>query len=158
METMTTLSVINLLPSTKESIELFVYKIVNEVKNGNVNALEILAQLKKFEKASDQISTQIKENALTEHAKYSEKQVALYGCKIERGENGTKYDYSACGDPEWNELDEEIKKLSEKKKSREAFLKNVSKPMAFTDEHTGGETVLINPPIKTSVTGLKFSI
>ncbi len=155
---MTTLSVINLLPSTEYEIEVFVHKTVNEVKAGNVNALKLQSQLKKFEKASKEISDQIKSDAITERMKYKEKVVDLYGFKIELAENGTKYDYSACNDTEWNDLELMIKQLSERKKEREKFLKNVSKPMAITDEHTGGETIVINPPIKTSSSGLKFSI
>lgn len=153
-----TLSVINLFPSTKESIEMFIYKTVAEVKAGNVNALQLKAQLKCFEKVSEGIDKETKSEQLTERMKYKEKVIEMYGAKIEIAEVGTKYDYSTCNDPGWDELDATIKELQEKKKERETFLKAISKPMAITDEHTLGETVIINPPLKSSTTGLKFSI
>lgn len=158
METMTTLSVINLLPSTKEQIDMFISKTVDEIKCGNVNALQLKAQLKCFEKVAEGIDKATKNEQLTERMKYKEKVVEIYGAKIEIAEVGTKYDYSACNDLEWNNLDAKIKKLSEKKKDRETFLKALSKPMAMADEHTGGEMIMINPPLKTSTTSLKFTI
>lgn len=158
METLTTLSVINLLPRKRDEIDLFVHKTVQSVKDGDVNALELKSQLKAFEKAIEEIDKATKDEQLTERMKYREKVIDLYGCKIELAEVGTKYDYSACGDPYWNDLDKMIKSLSEQKKQRETFLKNISKPIGITDESTGGETVVINPPVKSSTTGLKFSI
>lgn len=153
-----TLSLINQFPSTKDQISMFVHKTVQEVKAGNVNALQLKAQLKCFEKVAEAIDKETKFEQLTERMKYKEKTIELYGAKIEVAEVGTKYDYSVCNDPCWNELNENIEKLAEAKKQRETFLKSISQPIGITDEFTQGETVVINPPVKSSTTGLKFTI
>lgn len=80
------------------------------------------------------------------------------GTKIEEAEAGVKYDYSACGDAEWDSMAKLIEKLDKAIKERETFLKTI--PMAgmvITDEETG-ETRKIYPPLKTSTTTYKLTI
>lgn len=153
----TTLSVINLFPSTKEQIKSFVNATVNEVKCGNINALELKSKLKFIEKVAEEIDKQTKEDQLKERQKYQEKIVELYGAKIEVAELGTKYDFSNCGDKDWEYLDIQLRELSELKKEREAFLKTIKKPMSIV-HHETGECYDIVPPIKSSTTGLKFTL
>lgn len=153
----TTLSVINLFPSTKEQIKAFVNATVNEVKCGNINALELKSKLKFIEKVADEIDKQTKEVQLKERQKYQDKIIELYGAKIEVAELGTKYDFEGCGDKEWEYLDKQFKELSEKKKAREFFLKTIKKPMSIVHNETG-ECYDIIPPIKSSTTGLKFTL
>lgn len=153
----TTLSVINLFPSTKEQLKSFVNSTVYHVQCGNINALELKAKLKYIITVAEEIDNQTKQEQLAERKKYPEKICELYGTKIEVAELGTKYDFSLCGDVEWNELDKQLKELIEKKKERETFLKTVTKPMTLT-HHDTGECYDIVPPKKSSTTGLKFSI
>ena len=153
----TTLSVINLMPSSKDSLELFAHKTIEAVNNGGVNALELKAQLKWIEKAIELIDKGTKDAQLRELSKYG-KVASINGFTVEVMEAGTKYDYSGCGDIEWESLTHTIESTNEQRKEREKFLKALSRPTAITDEFTGGETITVNPPIKTSTTSLKFTM
>lgn len=72
-------------------------------------------------------------------------------------EMGTKYDFSQCGHPRLNEIEQEIKRLSEEKKSIEATLKTLKGSMTLTDEETG-EIFTVYPPQKRSTTTPVFTL
>ena len=145
------------MPSSKDSLELFAHKTIEAVNSGDVNALELKAQLKWIEKAIELIDKGTKDAQLREFAKYG-KVASVNGFTIEVMEAGTKYDYSGCGDIEWETLTDTIATANAKRMNREKFLKALSRPTAITDEFTEGETLLIKPPVKSSTTSLKFTM
>lgn len=151
-----TISLIKQFSTSKEGVELFIHKTVQEVQAGNVNALELNSYLKAIELVTEGIKKEIKESSLREHSKYSEKAVSAYGFKIEQAEKQT-YDYAKCGDLEWNNLEDQLLKLSVLKKNREQVLRLITKPVTVADDETG-EMYTIHPPVKTSTTGLKFTL
>lgn len=153
-----TISIINLMPSTKEQLNTFVAKTVAEVEAGNISALQLKSQLKFVEAAFEGIDKQTRDSQLRELSRYGKEGATLGGYKIEAMEAGIKYDYTVCNDLEWNSLEADIKALQEKKKDRETFLKALSRSTAITDEFTGGETITVNHPIKTSTSSLKFTM
>lgn len=80
-----------------------------------------------------------------------------YGCEIIEKEQGVKYDYSTCGDIEWEMLDAQIKNLTSQIKIRENFLKGIATPLELVNTETG-ETYTITPPIKSGKLGKSISI
>lgn len=149
----TALSYITVLPSNKEEVRNFAKQIIATVESGGIDPLKLSLRLYWIEKLSEAISKPIKEAIMKEADKYG-KSFEMMGVKVEQVEAGTKYDYSACNDPKWNELDEMIKKLGDQKKDREAFLKSINGHVEVPDETTG-EMVVVTSPIKSSTTTLK---
>jgi hypothetical protein len=137
-----TLSTINAMPSNLSQLEMFAEKTINEVKAGNVNALDLKIKLKWIEKAIELIDNGTKDEQLLEHAKHG-KACSVGGFKIEQVESGTKYDYSSCNDLEWTTLKRVADKSAEAVKEREKFLKSLSRPTVITDDFTGGESIEI---------------
>jgi hypothetical protein len=151
------LGTLMLMPSTQTQVDVFSDMIIQSVKEGEINPIELLVQLKALEKATERIVKEIKENVLTEASKYPGNSFDFKGNKIERAELGTKYDYSKCNDPIWENLDSKASAASNDKKDRETFLKAIKDKETIVDPNTG-EVVTIYPPLKTSTTGLKVSI
>ena len=110
-----------------------------------------------MEKATERILKEIKENLLTEAGKYPEKEFEYMGNKITKAEHGTKYDYSKCGDPVYQQREAIALEAADQLKERAEFLKSVKAPFSLLDEGTG-EVHLILPPTKKSVSGLNVSI
>jgi len=148
---------LTLMASTSTQIDVFSDGVIQSVKEGEINPLTVLIQLKAMEKATERILKEIKENLLTESDKYSEKEFDFMGNKITKAEHGTKYDYSVCGDPVYKRLSDVATQANEQLKERETFLKAVKQPFNFLDESTG-EVFIISPPTKESTSGLNVSI
>lgn len=142
-----TLSTITLVPSTKKEAEDFSNSIVNEIQSGNLNALEFKMRAKVIEICLSKIEKAVKENILTEASRHG-KSFNFKGFDIQEVETGTKYDYS--NDTEWVRLNTLIKE-------REAYLKNLKKPIDVLVIETG-EVIREFPPIKSSTTSLKFTL
>lgn len=150
---MTTLSVINVLPSTKEEVQSFVQDAKDRILAGYENPLKIASQLKAFEEVVKELrdDKDIKEITL-KAAEKEGKTFKQFGATFQVKEVGTKYDYSVCDDAEWNDLDEQIKKLTEKKKDREKFLQAVKGEVFDTNG------IQLHPPVKTSTTSVTVTL
>ena len=151
METMTAQSVISLCPSTKEQIELFANQLIDDVEQGVTNPLALHIRLTLIEKSFDKVKEAIKKQALAEAEKHNQKSFDHMGCKIEVKEMGVRYDYSACNDWEWNQVNELKNGYEISLKNRQEFLKYLKKKETIVNEETG-EVIEIFPPIKTSTT------
>lgn len=150
-------SLLHLNPSSAQQIEFFSSSIINEVKNGNESPLRVLIQLRAMERASKQILDGIKENILTEAAKYPGQYWEMWGNKLEKAELGVKYDYSTCGDTIYERLQTDFETIKARLDARCEFLRGLKEPMTIVDELTG-EVVTIRPPQKTSTSGIKVTI
>lgn len=69
--------------------------------------------------------------------------IKSYNSEIIEKKNPDSYDFSVCGDFEWDSLNAQLTEIKEKIKERETFLKTLKEPMATMD----GE--VINPPAIT---------
>lgn len=148
----TTLSVINLLPSGKEQVEIFVRKFKDEILANNTNPLKSLVQLKYAEKTIAEIlkDEEIDYHFLKEFLLYDKSEkVVVGGATLVQSEVGVKYKYEDSGDPVWNDLDSQIKALSDRKKEREKFLQNIPYDKGTVDPDTG---LFITRPPKSSKT------
>lgn len=148
---------LRLMPSKASEVATFVRQVVNSVKNGDANALEVLVMLRALELAAEEIREEIQENILNEADRFSEKVIERYGSRIEKCEVGTKYIYETSKDWEWEQMDSELRTLQHKIKEREKFLRSLTSPMTLVVESTG-EVVQINPPVKKSKSGVKVYI
>lgn len=148
---------LRMFATTQTQIDVFSDQLIESVKQGEVNPLEVLIQLRAFEKVTKRVLEEIKDELLTASAKYPETRIELYGSVIEKAELGTKYDYSVCNDPVFERLEVDANTSTERMKSRQEFLKALKEPLTFVDEESG-EVVRILPPTKKSTTGLKVTI
>jgi hypothetical protein len=69
--------------------------------------------------------------------------IKSYNSEIIEKKNPDSYDFSVCGDFEWDSLTAQLSEIKEKINERESFLKTLKEPMATLD----GE--IINPPAIT---------
>jgi len=86
-----------------------------------------------------------------------------HGCAITERETGVRYDYSVCGDAEWESLTAEIAALESRKKEREAFLRNVPAPRlgpegANASPVFGPDGAELRPPLRTAALGIAVTV
>jgi chromosome segregation ATPase len=150
---MTTLSVINVMPSNKAEVKTFVQDAKERILSGNENTLKIAAQLKAMEEVIKELreDKDIREAVLNEYEKTG-KTFQMFNSEFQKKETGVKYDFSVCGDTEWEDLNKEIEPIKAKIKERETFLKVVKNQISTTDG------IIINPPVKTSTTTVTVTL
>lgn len=157
MEPTTATGVLRILPTTTEECARFAKAVIQSVKDGEANALEVHVMLKAFEKASEAILDCIRDNVMTQMDRYSEKSVELMGARIDKAEVGVKYNYAYSGDPIWETRKSILNTATDMLKEREVFLRSLKEPLMVLYEATG-EVIKINPPMKTSTSGLKVTL
>lgn len=146
------------LELSKSKAEENAYLFSELVKEGHLNALDLSTKLQYIVDVCSEARKMIREDAVQEMGKYDKKEtVTVNGTKVEVAETGISYDYSMCGDPQWARLTLDEGLLVKQRKEREKFLRTLTKPMGVCDEYTDGETIVINPPIKTSTTNVKIT-
>ena len=153
----TAIGTLRLFASTQTQIDVFSDAIINSVKEGEANPLEVLIQIRALQKVSDRVLKEINDNILKESDKYHENSFEFMGSKVEKAELGTKYDYSVCGDPVFERLEVDALKANADLKERQEFLKTLKSHIVTVDE-LSGEVTKIYPPSKKSTSGLKISI
>lgn len=154
---MTPTSVINLLPSTSDEMNRFANNVIQAVKNGEENPLQMLVQIRAMEKAFKIITEKIKENYLTESEKYPGDKFEFKGNQIQKGDVHTDYDYTVCGDPIWNQRKSILDIAKTLLDERQDFLRTLREPMTIVDDESG-EIATVRPPLKKSIPGLKITI
>lgn len=151
------MEVLELMPFTRTELDVFTDQVIEAVKGGNANPLQVRAWKKFNELAFERIDKETQAEQLREADKYPGDKFEAFGCTMQKGDVRTEYDYLACGDPIYIRLQSILDSAKEQLKQREAFLKTIKSPMPIIDESTG-EVVTINPPIKRSTPGLKISV
>jgi len=154
---MTPVSVINLLPSTSDEVNRFANNVIQSVKNGEENPLQMLLQVRAMEKAFKIITEKIKENYLNEADKYPGDKFDFKGNMIQKGDVHTEYDYSVCGDPIWVQRKGILDMAKDQLDERQEFLRALREPMTIVDDESG-EVATVRPPAKKSTPGLKITI
>jgi len=110
---------------TKSEIAKQANKLIDQVKEGEIEAMRVYAMLTALEKVAADVKKGIIENVLTEHERYGEKTTTAYGATYERCEVGVKYDYT--GDEEWCMMQENIDAIKIEQKARELILKQTGR-------------------------------
>jgi len=148
---------LGLMASTSTQISVFSDGIIEAIKGGELNPLDVAIQLKAMELASDRIRKETKTELLNEVDKYPEKSFTYNGNTITKAEHGTKYNFSQCGDPMLIELEAKLAEYQKEVDDRKAFLKAIKAPLEVFNSATG-EVTFIVPPTKTSASGINISI
>lgn len=149
------LGVLDQFATSAEGIAKFAHLVIQEVEEGRVDALRIALFMKTMEHIKDAVNKKLTEYYVREAEKHPGKSFDYRGAEIAIAQHGTKYDYSVCGDPVWNDLKKISDEAGKQLKEREEFLKVLKTP---TDLIIEGEGVTVRPPVKTSKTGINISI
>lgn len=126
------------------------------ILDGNLDALEVLISAKKMQelgKQLEEISRPIAEDKtiLGRGEIYKFKSVEIIEKTI-----GSRTDYSTCGDPEWESLQQALSDIKEAIKNRETFLGAIRSSTTIVTND--GEILTINPPVKSGRLGLSLTI
>lgn len=138
------------LPNNRASAEAMAQVINKEIEEGLVDPLQLLIARKSIETFLELIKPTLNAAAITEAAKHGSGLVKYQGAEIKVGEYGTQYDYSKCNDPVYEEILERFNKVDKEKKSRETFLKGLTKMEQIMDAE--GTLHEVWAPVKTSTT------
>lgn len=143
-----------LMPNKTTEIATFSRQLIQSVKSGDANPLEVLVMLRSLELISELVREEIGDNVLNEAEKHAEKKFNAYGAIIERAEVSTRYAYETSGDTLYERLKVDAETAKTKLDDRTALLRGLKEPMTVVD-HLTGEIVTITPPIKRSKSGVK---
>jgi hypothetical protein len=140
METNTELSIqLNgLLNSNKDRRTTLAKSVVDDVRDGNLDATEVLIYACKAEEYFKSIVDNVR--PIVASKQIQKGGIKLYNSEIIEKKNPDKFDYSACTDSEWDRLNKLLEDTKAKLKVRETFLKALTEPISTLE----GE--IINPP------------
>lgn len=141
----------NLKP-TKSDIKIASDILIQQVDNGEVNAIDVALQLKVIEEFVKDARERLNKYTIDELYKHQGGKVNIYDAKIETAETGVKYDYS--GDSTWAELKARNDESTSALKQREDLLKKIPAGHTLVDEN--GEAAI--GPTKTSTTSYKITL
>lgn len=141
-----------LLDLNKDYIAKYIEQARVNLSEGWTDPLKLFITAKKGQELFTQLEKVIRPYAEQETRLGRGEVYKKYGCEITERVTGASYDFTACDDEEWSDLDAQIKELDAKKKEREKFLKTITKPIF--DENG----IEIKPPIKKGKLGLAVSI
>lgn len=125
--------------------------IIEAVKNGEVNPLEVQMRVKILENAVKEIKDGINAEVLIEAEKYGSKTFEYKGGKFSVSERKT-YDFTGIN--EWNEINEQINNLKAKQKTIETKYKTANVDNVIVDMTTG-ETITSVPYTTTKIISVK---
>lgn len=147
----------NLLNLTKQYMSDSVRMATISVTEGNYDAIKALVYAKKGQELFTLLEKSIRPIAEDKQRLSKGEVYSLHNADVAQRESGVKYDFSACNDREYNDLKARYEAISTELKSREEFLKRVSKDMELVDTGSG-ETYTIHPPVRSGKLGLTISI
>lgn len=144
------MSTMTLFDADAKRLDSFVEYITNGIEAGMEDPLKVLALSKKMEYVVKRINDRVKDAAKREAEKNGDRPFDAFGCEVRQEATSTRYDFTVCNDPQWNEANKVVKE-------REAFLKALKAPQMIVVEETG-ETIRVSPPRKIQTFGLKVTV
>ena len=142
---------------TKEDIQIAASSLLEQLDSGEINPLALLQRIKAVSKLEEILKDRLRDAAVTEALKYKEKEVALFGSSFKVTESGVSYDYSVCGDPIWQQLNQAFDSAKQSMKDRETFLRSIKGHETVVDE-SSGEIVTVYEPVRKSTTTVQVTI
>jgi hypothetical protein len=109
---------------TKFGLDLMAETVAEQVRDGNVNALDAVIRLNAMETFVKMVKEKISTDVLDELYKHPKQKAEINGVSVSEM-TSIKYDYSHL--PGWSELDQQIAELTEKKKAIEDHEKTYHK-------------------------------
>jgi hypothetical protein len=145
------------MPSTRESADIMIERLKQEIQGGAVNPLELKIFFKHIERVMTEVTDTIQDEILAEAEKYG-RRFELRDATVEIKELGVKWNFDKTQDPEYTKLEAKAKEATAALKARTEFLKTIPENgMEWTDPETG-EMTKIYRGYKTSKTGLAITI
>ena len=131
----------SLISTTKKQRTDLAKWIVEEVTNGNQDALKTFIYASKAEVFFKELVDNIR--PLIAAKQIQKGGLIMYEAQIIERKNPDKYDFESSNDSKWNELNDLLIQTKAKLKERETFL------MALTEDVSTMEGEIIHPPQKT---------
>lgn len=125
---------------SKASLKAMAANVIENVENGNADALHEYIKAKGIVELATAITDGLKAEAIREAEKYSSED-KVFGCSVQVKSVPYTYDFSHDG--EWKSLQLQIDALKERQKEREKKMIDAMKYSELTDEY--GEVI---PPAK----------
>ncbi len=119
-ETGLSLELNNLINISRADIKQKVDAVVETIHQGWTDPLEALIFAKKGVELFSSLEKNVRSYA---EAKQVNKGYEKFGTKVTEAMAGVKYDYSTCGDPEWQDLSTKADTAKKELSKREDFLK-----------------------------------
>lgn len=146
------------VPITKSEQLNAAQTIIDRFKNGEVEPISAYASIKAVVEA---LSLVLKDKdvvgmAISGVEQYGPGGTTYRGAKMSVCETGVRYNFSACGDPTWEDLSAQKAAIEAKLKERETFLRGIKEPQTIVINETG-EVVTVSGPSKTSSTSVKIT-
>ncbi len=167
MEQLTTTSIVALFDTNKAQRESFVTDLLERIETGDVNALDVHLQVKCMEdiiarltdsKKYTPTATRYRESLMHEVDKHPGKEFEYHRAKIKKSENGTKYDFSKCGDWQVELLAVQADAADKKLKERQEFLKSIPEEGLEQLNKETGEITTSYRPTKTSTSSITVTL
>lgn len=131
----------NIMASNKAFRTTLAQSVVQDVNEGNLDATQVLIYACKGEEFFKSVIDNVR--PIVAGKQIQKGGIKLYESEIIEKKNPDKYDFSVCGDTEWDTLNTQMLRIKTQLKDRETFLKTLKEPVATMD----GE--IINPPAIT---------
>ena len=151
---------LQLFETTKEERSEYATIVLNEILEGNKNALDIHLQVKCLEDLTSQLKEKPEYKAELLEAvtrQLAGQKVGMYhNAEIKIMEAGTKYDYSQCNDLELIVMIGKANLINKTLKARQDFLKAL--PIEGIEIRVDDELVKIYPPSKSSTTTVAITL
>lgn len=109
---------------TKFGLDLMAEAVAEQVRDGNLNALDAVIRLNAMETFIKMVKEKISSDVLEELYKHPKQKAEINGVSVSEM-TSIKYDYSHL--PGWTELDQQIAELTDKKKAIEDHEKTYHK-------------------------------
>ena len=137
----------------KTNYKAMATQLAEVVEQGIVSPLDAYTRLKAIEAMVSEARKLIDATAKSELSKYDKQEKVVFnGYELSQRESGVSYDFSACNDIVWNDINMQLIILTEQRKEREAFLKAIKAPQPLIT--TDGELYTVHPPVKKSSTSI----
>jgi hypothetical protein len=137
---------------SKSSISHAVELIAIPILEGEISASKKIVQFIALKDLLEDVITKIRPSAMEELKLSKGEGINIFGAKVEPA-NTSKYDFTACDDSTWNDLNASLQIIKAEMKERESFLKAIKSAVYLPET---GEVV--NPPIVLRTETIKVTI
>ena len=139
---------------SKETMQIQSRTLIQPIIDGEIDPLRAVAKIRFL---SDMLTAALKDDRvkdiiLGEIDKNGGKEATAFGVKFTQKEMGVSYDYTVCGDPEYDRLAAEMEDLKARMKEREKFLMGIpAEGLPMVDQETGDCYKIIRPLRRASL-------
>lgn len=141
----------HLHPSKKEIKQMAAEEAEKYIESGK-DVTPDFVKAKRIIDYCTEFTNSLKGAVIEERERFDKREtIKVYGATVSVSESGVSYDFSACGDPEWNQLNSKMEALKKQLKDRQKYLLGITSTETKYDEDSG-EVYKLFPPRKSSTT------